>query len=122
MGPITLKLVLDERDFERLTQGSMQWADGPDWKEKIRDGRFELHGGMSEGPPIQWPSAHWKYVYWLGDSYPAVILVRAFLAAWGEEFQVAWDTAEHPNGEPLGWMILTGYESPVWQRARNEKG
>jgi hypothetical protein len=122
MGAITVKLVLDDQDFEHLTQNSMQWGDGgPDWKQKIRDGRFELYGGSDGGPPVQWPSAHWKYAYWVGDSYGGLILVRAFLAAWGFDYQAAWDTAEHPNGETLGWVILTDYESPVWQRARESE-
>jgi len=33
-----------------------------------------------------------------------------------------WDMAEHPNGEYLGWLLLTDYETESWKEinAREE--
>ena len=115
MTAITLKLVLDDMDFGYLTENSSEWAaNATDWEPKVRAGRFQV-----SKPGVQ--TGRWKYVYWLGGDYAAVIIARAFLAAWGEGCEVAWDTAVHPNGEPLGWVIFTDYESPVWQRARESE-
>lgn len=87
-------------DFDRLCQNSGKWAD---LNEPL--GRFE--GLDDDRIPPTWA---WQRIYWLGDSFTAVIFARAFLAARGFDYEVLYDTAEHPNGQLFGYVILTDYQ------------
>ena len=89
-------------DFERLCENSGQWAG---WTPPA--GRFESID--TAGNPF--PSARqWQCAYWVGDNWTTVIFARAFLAARGFDYEVVYDTAEHPNGRLYGYVILTDYE------------
>lgn len=108
-----MKISMTADDFQRLTENSMRWA-GTDWEAQAE--RFETTG---DDEVIRWD---WKMTYGVGQSYAAVILARAFLAAEGYDCQVIWDMAEWPNGEFIGYTILTDYESPVWQTIPADAG
>ena len=100
-----MEIDISESDFDRLCESSMRWA-GTDWA--AQDGRFEV----SEGPEhVNWQA---KMVYWVGDSSAAMILAREYVKAQGFDVQVLWDMAEHPNGEFLGYALLTDYETGHW--------
>jgi len=86
-------------DFERLCENSGKWAD---WTPPA--GRFE-------STDTTLPSARqWQYAYWVGSNWATVIFARAFLNARGHDYEVLYDTAEHPNGQLYGWVILTDYQ------------
>ena len=87
-------------DFQRLCENSGQWAD---WEVPPR--RFESLDTTSPA------NGHWQRAYWVGDNYTSVILARAFLAARGHDYKILYDTAEHPNGQAFGYVILTDYET-----------
>jgi len=54
----------------------------------------------------------WKYAYWVGDSYAAVILAKSFLATRGHDCDALYDYIQDPDSEasPKSWVILTDYE------------
>ena len=95
-------IYMNERDFERLTETSMLWADYADWPKK-RD-RFETEAGEDL-------SFEWKNAYWVGCSGTAVILAKSYLATMGHDYQILWDLASHDNGESFGWVVLTNYQT-----------
>jgi hypothetical protein len=91
---------MDDADFGYLTTNSAQW--GPlreEWVGQIAGGRFLP--GNPEAPIL----ARWQRAYWLEDGYAALMLARAFLDAWGHDYQIVSDETE--GG---GWVILTDYE------------
>ena len=95
-----IQLTMDDEDFGYLTTNSAEWAAiGSEWAPQIADGRFVTV------PPGGIPFTTWKCAYWLEDGYAALMLARAFLDAWGHDYQVVTDEAE--DG---GWVILTDYE------------
>ena len=101
---ITVKLVLDADDFDRLCENSGKASGIAAGKNRWR---FKDAG---DGAP---PVLPWRYVYWLGRNYANVLLARSFLQAWGEDFQVASDEA----GPDYGWVIFTDWASPSWAEA-----
>lgn len=99
---------MTERDFERMTDNSTRWGD--DWRR--HDGRFENSDKKHDTPP----SYDWEMAYWLGDNAAAVPLCRSFLTAQGFESELLWDMAEHPNGELMGYVLLTDYMTASWAK------
>jgi hypothetical protein len=95
-------VAVDAADFALLCEESLEWGS---WDRPA--GRFEAleNGTGGTGRP-------WRRIYWLGERYTAVIFARAFLLARGFEYEILWDNAEHPNGQSLGYVILTDYEGP----------
>jgi hypothetical protein len=94
-----IQLSMDDADFGYLTTNSHEWAAiGSEWAPQIADGRFRPAGG---GVTF----TTWKRAYWLEDGYAALMLARAFLDAWGHDYQIVSDETE--GG---GWVILTDYE------------
>ena len=93
-------IYMNERDFERLTETSMPWADYADWAKK-RD-RFETEAGEDL-------SFKWKTAYWVGCSGTAVILATSYLATMGHDYQIVWDLASYYDSS--GWVVLTDYQA-----------
>jgi len=88
-------------DFGRLCENSGEWSH---LNEPL--GRFEAMDDA--GPPS---FREWKRIYWLGDSFTAVIFARAFLAARGFDYEVLYDTAaDEGSSRMYGYVILTDYE------------
>lgn len=100
---------MDAQMFEFLFETSMEW--GESWR--AHDGRFENHDSDNPDTP---PSYDWKIAYWFGNDTAAMILARSWIIEQGYGCALLNDLAEHPNGDPLGWVLLTDYESPVWTR------
>jgi hypothetical protein len=98
----TIAVAITAEDFGYLCEESLPWKPGA--AGTIGMDRFE--GDQ--------PSRDWKHIYWLGQNYAAVVLARAFLAANGYECQMLFDAAEHPNGQSLGWVLLTDYQHDRW--------
>lgn len=105
---------LDENDFTRLSDASMQWA-GTDWQEQ--DGRFAT---VNRGEFVRWDLA---YAFWF-DSLPSLMLAREFLRAKGVEFQELYDEAEphcggcHREIQHEPYMLITNYETESWKTRR----
>lgn len=108
-----MEIHITTRDFDRLCESSMRWS-AIDWA--AQDGRFEISDGSDH---INWQA---KHVYWVGDSAAAMILARAFLQDRGFNVQVLWDMAEHPNGDWLGYALITDYQAPVWADSGDDAG
>ena len=89
-------------DFGRLCENSSSWGLGCG-----SPGRFENLDDA--GPPS---SRQWERIYWLGGSFTAVILARAFLDARGFGYEIAFDTASDEDGPMYGYVILTDYQEP----------
>jgi hypothetical protein len=95
-----IQVTMDDADFGYLTENSAEWAPiAGEWAQQISAGRFMA---MPPGAPLL---TTWKRAYWLGDAYASVMLARAFLDAWGHDYQLVSD--ESDGG---GWVILTDYE------------
>jgi hypothetical protein len=90
-------------DFGRLCENSCARADLSE-----QPGRFEALGAA-----VPRSFREWRWAYWLGGSFTAVIFARAFLAARGFDYEILFDTAEHPNGAMYGYVILTDYQEGV---------
>lgn len=121
---------MDDQDFDRLVTNSTAWAaswrkqnvvQGNDlsWKRQAEDGRFE----HMQKPFEALPSGKWKMAYWLPDDWTAVMFVRAYLAAKGEDYELLFDLggtypAELDDrgrvvvpGRSGEFMVLTNYET-----------
>ena len=97
-------IYMNDRDFERLTETSMDWSDYAEkhWVKK-RD-RFETEANETL-------SFEWTTAYWVGCSGTAVILAKSFLATMGHAYQIVWDLGLHENLETFGWVVLTNYKT-----------
>lgn len=102
--PVVLRLSAD--DAESLVESSTSW--GQDWR--AQDGRFE-HTSKAYAAA---PSYAWKWALWVGPAWASVVLLRSYLDAVGESCEVLHDLAEHPDGSPLGYVVLTDWASPSW--------
>ena len=105
---------MDESMFVLLTENSTRW--GSHWEDKAD--RFEPHAKhYTESPGFQW-----KMAYWVGDNAANVVLARSWLIDQGHDFELVWDMAVHPNGEYLGYALLTDFETESWKEinAREE--
>lgn len=91
---------MEPDDFERLLK---EKCTNP--VMRIDPGRFEA--GENGEVNADWD---WSVICWLGRDYAAVILARAFLAAYGYRYEVLWDTAARMDQPPRGWCILTDYD------------
>jgi len=91
---------MEPEDFEHLLKESADRA-----VMKIGPGRFEA--GQDGEVNADWD---WSVIYWLGHDYAAVILARAFLAAYGYKYEVLWDTSRPMDRPVRGWCILTDYD------------
>jgi len=96
-------IVMNDRDFERLTETSTLWADHAERHWVKKRNRFETEAGENL-------SFDWKTAYWVGCSGTAVILAKSYLANMGHDCQVVWDLGSHDNGESMGWVVLTNYK------------
>ena len=90
----TLKIKINSNSFEHLWDNSMAWA-GTDWQAQAE--RFEPK-----------PKYNWKYAYWF-ESYPALLIARAFLESQGKRHAIHSDEAG-------GWVLLTNFASPCWSK------
>src|SRR5690348_532466 len=96
MSAITLKIVMDDADFGYLFDNAGLWQETRnEWA------RFHVQGV----PYTASPASRWTRIYWFSNRVN-VILARAFLQAWGHEYQEAIDTAQ----DDAPWVIVTGYE------------
>jgi hypothetical protein len=86
-------------DFEQLTINSTNWkAYARDWKEQ--EHRFEdVAFTYPNNQPIDY---NFERAYWV-ESYPAVMLVKAFLEALDFDYRVYYDVADDT------YMITTNY-------------
>ena len=98
---------MNESMFEILTSTSMRW--GSQWEAK--SDRFEVHAKHH----TELPGFQWKMAYWVGENAASTVLARSWLIDQGHDFELVWDMAEHPNGEYLGWVLLTDYETESWK-------
>ena len=86
-------------DFGRLCENSGEWQG------------WQAHTGRFEGVDAADPSRRqWQRIYWLGRDFAAVIFARAFLAARGYDYEIAFDTASDEDGPMYGYVILTDYQ------------
>lgn len=83
-----MKIQITEQDFESLWVTSMEW--GTYWQDKAE--RF------TDSVSYDWAQAYWF------NSYPALILARAFLTEQGHETQLTFDEGMD------NWLLLTNYE------------
>ena len=97
---MSVVISMDGEDFELLCENSGECA-----PLAAQPGRFE---GMRASEPPSF--SDWPRIYWLGRSYMAVILARAFLAAYGYRYEVLWDNAGPEDGLSFGWCILSDYD------------
>jgi hypothetical protein len=100
---MSVVIQMDAEDFGRLLKGSADRA-----VMKISPGRFAA--GRDGEVRIMPPDWDWTTIYWLGHDYAAVILARAFLAAYGYRYEVLWDTSAPMDRPQRGWCILTDYD------------
>lgn len=103
-----MQVHMNEQMFEFLTETSMRW--GESWR--AHDGRFENYSGDSFDAA---PSYTWKMAYWIGNSTADMILARSWLIDQGHDFELLNDLAEHPNGDMIGWLLVTDYETSGWK-------
>lgn len=116
---IAVPITLDADDVERLIQTSTEW--GPRWRE--HDGRFEHTAGRYDAAP----SYAWRMAHWVGPDWAPVVLVRSWLDAHGYPCEVVWDLAD---GEDIpgrdergdGYVVLTDWATPAWERRRPVEG
>jgi hypothetical protein len=95
-----IQIAMDDADFNCLAENIAEWAAIADeWAPQVSARRFMT---MPPGAPLL---TTWKLAYWLGGSYASVMLARAFLDAWGHDYQLVSD--QSGGG---GWVILTDYE------------
>lgn len=97
---MSVVIQMDAGDFGELLKASGDRA-----AMKITPGRLEAGTGGEVNADWDWTT-----IYWLGDNYAAVILARAFLAAYGYRYEVLWDTSHPMDQPPRGWCILTDYD------------
>ena len=97
---MSVVISMEADDFERLLKSSADRA-----AMTIGPGRFEA--GADGEVNADWD---WSVIYWLGHDYAAVILARAFLAAYGYRYEVLWDTSRPMDRPQRGWCIITDYE------------
>lgn len=102
---MSVVIQMDAEDFGRLVKESSVRA-----VMRIGPGRFEA--GEDGEVNADWD---WTAIYWLGHDYAAVILARAFLAAFGYQYEVLWDTSRPMDRPQRGWCILTDYDQPPAQ-------
>jgi hypothetical protein len=88
-------VTLDEKDFEQLCRTHMKWCGG-NWIEDRK--RFEVVRS-----PLALISFDWEHVYWIGDSWVSVVLVRSYLNTKRADYQIVWDTSIRE------YAILTDY-------------
>lgn len=98
MTVVTLEMT--DEDFERLTVSAMAW--GASWREQVEDGRFE----HSQKPGDAQPQLHWAMAYWVGDNWLTVMMIRAYLDAIDQGYEVVWDQADEPE-----YVILTDFKT-----------
>lgn len=103
--PLRLPLMVTADDLERLVESSMEW--GPDWR--AQPDRFEVE---TPGAVL---SYGWALAYWVGTSWLNVVAFRSYLEGIGAGCLVLYDTATNPDGSAMGWVVLTGWRSPVWR-------
>ena len=101
---MNVRIYMNERDFERLTESSTFWADYAESHWTKNQSRFETE----EGEDL---SFKWKNAYWVGCSGTAVILAKSYLATMGHDYQILWDLDSYENGESSGWVVLTDYQA-----------
>lgn len=97
---------MDSSDFEQLCHNSMEWRQGNGsngWIEQ--EERFETRSHED----INWD---FKYVFWCGMEWSAVIFARAYLDFIKEDYQILWDCVENPDPS---WVIITNYPAS-WER------
>jgi hypothetical protein len=94
-------------DFQAMYKECAPW--GPEWAAK--DGRFR---NISEDNTTM-PPYDMRMVYWFWDFWPECLLAQTFLALYDYRFQVLWDSGVHPNGQELGFCIVTDYVCPSWE-------
>ena len=93
-------------DYDRLSNATMGWAKSfvggktcaCCWKSQVAEGRFE---NSDDDAPI---NLTFKYVYWVGEHYTTVILMKHFLKQRGFKFQVLWDTVDTEQ-----YCVITDY-------------
>ena len=105
---LPIQMHMSEKDFERLTESSMEW--GPSWQRHVDDGRFEHSDEAYDTDP----KMTWGMAYWLGDNPSNLVLATSYLIAQGQDFEVLWDMAEHDNGQFLGYVLLTDFRTASW--------
>lgn len=112
--PVTVSLVMGEKDFDQLTNSSTRWNTSFEGSWAPQLDRFE---NMSYDYD-QDPSPDWKVAYWLGTEYSAVLLAGAFLRGQGCEYEVLWDMAENPDPQ---YAILTNFMTASWKQSEEQE-
>jgi hypothetical protein len=85
-------------DFEQLTVNSTNWhLYAEDWK--LQEGRFEDIPYSDDAKPVDYS---FQRAYWV-ETYPAVLMVKAFLQALSLDSRTYYDTADDT------YMITTNY-------------
>jgi hypothetical protein len=91
----TVIIQMTAQDAEALANASMTF--GPDWA--AQDGRFETVTEPTDGDPNLYRG--WT-AYWV-DSAASMILLRSYVAAFGHDYAVLYDS----NDKWPGYVVLT---------------
>ncbi|SFQ30689.1 hypothetical protein SAMN05421854_110196 [Amycolatopsis rubida] len=97
----SITITMDESDFVQLWTVHTAWS-GAGWRD---------HAGPFEAVGAGTVEYHWEQAYWTGDNWPAVMLLRSFLASIGHDCQVVVDTTDDPAYH--GYVVLTDYLDPT---------
>lgn len=92
-----INIDMTTEDFTQLWNSHMTFGDS--WANQVKQGRFEEIGLCAKHSHV---STQWQHAYWVSDP-AAIILARAYMAAYGEESVVVFDTAVDE------FVILTNY-------------
>ena len=100
---MSVVIQMDAEDFGRLVRNSCE-------RSAMKIGARRFRTAQDGEVLVISPDWDWTAIYWLGHDYAAVILARAFLAAYGCKYEVLWDTSAPMDQPQRGWCILTDYE------------
>lgn len=111
LRPLTVAMTISGDDFQRLVVNSSPWAEY--WDDTVADGWLEWLESTT-GTPEEPVGGHWRFAYRMGDQWSTVMLVRAYLDAIGQRYQILWDAEPDENDEPGGYLVLTDYATAGW--------
>jgi hypothetical protein len=92
----------------RLINSAYSWANV---LAKYADQYENYTEGSSPFKPI-FPG--WKFAYFVGDNYSAVILFCAYLESISAEFEVIWNACDYEDPE---WCVVTSVRVADWAKS-----
>ena len=84
------------------------------WDEGADASIFEDQAARFEIIDGEWPTAsQLLWMYWFGENSAAAVMGRSWLLNEGYEVTLLWDMATHPNGDHLGYVVVTDYDHRI---------